>query len=258
VLTQSLTSGNHVAVTIPEDSNQDQRDFADEVRAQYGSAVDIRTGSVREWFDDACTDTACDPPMRGGIQVTGSGPCSTGFVMKNTAGVKRVLTAAHCGPSASGKFSHNGHVIGGTINSQDSGRVDARTIGFDNVSYWNPKRWVFHQSFASFPADASFTITSRVTNAGIVLYTYVCRTGYNSNTRCGSIEYLGANSGNNTNLPLMLACAVGGDSGGSVYDFDAHKAYGTHIGSPTTARVQIPVCPMSTRPSLRSNLSRML
>jgi hypothetical protein len=223
--------GNQVAVTIPVDPSQDQEDFADETMALYGSAVEIRTGLVREAFDDACTDTACDPPIRGGLKVVGNGSCSTGFVMQNIGGAKRILTAAHCSPGTGGNFSHNGTTIGGTINSQDSGRVDARTIGFNNVNYWNPKRWVFHQTFASFPADASFTITSRVTNAGIVLYTYICRTGYNSNTRCGSIEYLGANFGNNTNVPLIFACAIGGDSGGPYYDFDAHKAYGTHIGS---------------------------
>lgn len=223
--------GNQVAVTIPEDSTPVQRDFAEEARGLYGVAVEIRTGPLRGWFDDACTDTACDPPIRGGLKVVGSGNCSTGFVMQNIGGAKRILTAAHCSPGTGSKFRHNGIVIGGTINSQDSGKVDARTIGFDSVGFWNPKRWVFHQTFASFPADPSFTITSRVTNAGIVLYTYICRTGFNSNTRCGSIEYLGASFGNNTNVPLVFACAIGGDSGGPYYDFDGHKAYGTHIGS---------------------------
>jgi hypothetical protein len=32
-------------------------------------------------------------------------------------------------------------------------------------------------------------------------------------------------------VPLIAACAIGGDSGGPYYDFSAHKAYGTHIGS---------------------------
>lgn len=223
--------GNQVDVTMPVDANTEERDFAEELRRWYGEAVEIRSGDVRQWFDDACSDTACDPPIRGGPQVVGTGNCSTGFVMKNAGGALRILTAAHCSPNANGKFKHNATVIGGTINSQDSGQVDARTIGFDNVSFWNPKRWVFHQTFASFPANPSYTITSRVANSGIVLYTYVCRTGYNSNTRCGSIEYLGANSGNNTNVPLVLVCAVGGDSGGPFYDYSAHKAYGTHIGS---------------------------
>jgi streptogrisin C len=247
---------NRVAVTIPEDPTSDQEDLAAQMQVLHGAAVEIQAGALREWFDDACTDTACDPPIRGGIQINGSSNCSTGFVMKNAAGTKRILTASHCAPGSGSKYRHNGTIIGSTVASRDSGDVDARAVGFDNVTYWNPKRWVFHQAFAGLPADASFTITSRASNASIVEGTCLCRTGWNSNTRCGVIEQTGANFGNNTNVVLVHVCALNGDSGGPYYDHSVHKAYGIHIGSTYGGHARIRTSRTNSRRSRRSSRSR--
>lgn len=90
---------------------------------------------------------------------------------------------------------------------------------------------ILHQTFAQFPRDETYEVRSRVTNAAIVTGTYVCKSGFTSATRCGVIDIIGVNNGNNSNLVGMRACGQGGDTGGSVYDYDANRAYGLHVGS---------------------------
>jgi streptogrisin C len=206
--------------------------FARWVHSSYGSGVVVTHGREPQ-RDDACTDTACDPPLRGGIRIRGSQNCSTGFVVATSTGQPAVLTAGHCPPPEGGVYTHNRIGIGSTLASRDSGDVDARSIAVNNTTFWTPENWVMHQGFGAFPPDDSFLITSRAVKSEIVLGLYLCRTGFRTGTRCGEVTRLNASRprSGNTGLFGIAACAGGGDSGGAYYDPTANKAYGTHVQS---------------------------
>jgi hypothetical protein len=122
---------------------------------------------------------------------------------------------------------------------QDSGDVDGRSISVDNVAFWNPANWLFHQGFGDFPLNETFAITSRAVKTDTVLGLYLCRTGFKTNTQCGEVNNLNARRTGNRNLFGIGACAASGDSGGPVYDYSSGRAYEQHMAS-TPARVPHP------------------
>jgi streptogrisin C len=205
--------------------------LAQSLARRYGDAVTVRAGSIPH---DDCTTRDCPPPLRGSVQINRSGSsCSAGFVVRSRSDAKQyVLTAGHCGSGTwLHTFSGAAHVIGATHSSRDSGDVDGMLININNVSGWNPQNWVIHGAFAGLPRDESFAITSVAGNGEQTTGHYLCRTGYASGTQCGAIVITGARLGNNTDLVGIRACAVGGDSGGPVYEHSTHKAFGIHVGS---------------------------
>jgi streptogrisin C len=225
---------NAVSVRFPYSSTGGSRlsGFERLLRRSYGSGVIVTRGH-ESLQDDACTATACAPPIRGGLRIRGSQNCSTGFVVATSSGQLAVTTAGHCPPPAGGIYTHNKRAIGITLASQDSGDVDARAIEVSDANYWAPANWVLHQGFGTFPPDESYTITSRAVKSEIVLGLYLCRTGARSGTKCGEVTILNSSRSRNGNTGLygIEACAGGGDSGGPYYDPAANKAYGTHVQS---------------------------
>jgi streptogrisin C len=202
-----------------------------EIKRVYGPAVSITKRQSMPTYDDACVDTNCPPPLRGGVQIKGSKACSIGFVVTTSSGAPAVTTAGHCPPPASRMYAHRGGTIGSTLAMQDNGDVDARSVSIKDTAYWSPANWLLHQDFGSFPADESFVIGSRAVKTDIVLGLYLCRTGFKTGTQCGEVDNLNGRRSGNRPLFGVRACAAGGDSGGPVYDFSSGRAYGQHVAS---------------------------
>jgi streptogrisin C len=213
-----------------------QHRLVGKIKRIYGPAVVIVQGQRIRAHDDACRDVNCPPPLRGGVQIKGSIACSIGFVATTSSGAPAVTTAGHCPPSDSNLYTHSyrGTIIGPTLAMQDSGDVDARSISVDNVAYWNPANWLLHQGFGDFPLNETLAITSRAVKTDIVLGSYLCRTGFKTNTQCGEVNNLNGRRTGNQNLFGISACAASGDSGGPVYDYSSGRAYGQHMASTAT------------------------
>jgi hypothetical protein len=205
--------------------------LARRIKRIYGPAVVISQGQPIRAYDDACTDTNCPPPLRGGIQIKGNIACSIGFIAMTSSGAPAVTTAGHCPPPDTNLYTHHGTTIGSTLATLDSGDVDARSISIDNVAYWSPANWLLHQGFGSFPLNETFAITSRAVKTDIVLGLYLCRTGFKTGTQCGEVNNLNGRRRGNRRLFGIRACAANGDSGGSVYDYSSGRAYGQHTAS---------------------------
>jgi hypothetical protein len=204
------------------------------IKRIYGPAAVVTQGQRIRTYDDACVDTNCPPPLRGGIQIRGEIACSIGFVVTTSSGAPAVTTAGHCPPPTSTLYTHHGTTIGSTLAVVDSGDVDARSISVDDAAYWSPANWVLHQGFGSFPPNETFPITSRAVKTEIVLGLYLCRTGFRTNTQCGEVNNLRAFRTGNRRLFGIRACAASGDSGGPVYDYSSGRAYGQHMASSAT------------------------
>jgi hypothetical protein len=232
---KSNSVGIQIGTTTPV-SRATRHRLIRKIKRIYGPAVVIIQRQRIRTFDDACRDVNCPPPLRGGVQIKGSIPCSIGFVATTSSGAPAVTTAGHCPPSDSNLYTHSyrGTVIGSTLAMQDSGDVDARSISVDNVTYWTPANWLFHQDFGDFPLNETFAITSRAVKTDIVLGLYLCRTGFKTNTQCGEVNNLNGRRTGNRNLFGISACAASGDSGGPVYDYSSGRAYGQHMASTAT------------------------
>ena len=174
--------------------------------------------------DDACSRTACDPPLRGGLRIieTAGYGCSTGFNVQLSSGSKYVLTSGHCRSST---WKHNGTVIGPSGLRIDSGFVDAQRIKINSTSVWSPLGIVRRVS------DPDYPIYGRTTYNQIYADQYVCRYGGYSDD-CGEVLSKIASSGNNYPLiDVYDMCANAGDSGGSVIDPGNNFATGMHVAS---------------------------
>lgn len=171
-------------------------------------------GAVPDWVklipastdrteEDVCSArNNCNDSLRSGLSIFRSGAgCSQGFTARSS-GVRWALTAGHCGSGATSTWTTAGTTIGQltTVNSIDSGAVDASAIQVTNAGYaadtvgriaisastWVPvKGWAHTMSFiwvgdtvclsARFAAPATFgnpcavvTNTSDATNRGLV------------------------------------------------------------------------------------------
>ena len=85
--------------------------------------------------DDACSVTACDAPLRGGIRL---GNCSAGFPARENAGALFVMTAGHCDPPSAGVYQHNGKTVGPTAREFDEAATSSDT---ELVSVSRPWDW---------------------------------------------------------------------------------------------------------------------
>ena len=182
----------------------------------------------------ACTITACDAPMRGGLQLdlwtsdaqTFKGNCTNGFGVKGSNGWVYALTAGHCFSGSIYVSSHHGTYvssfttptwIGATYPTDGYIAPYATVNGWEASKYWavSPRNTVYNSR-----SSAQYSITGSWTYEQIALGWIACRTGATSNnTTCGEIT--GKNGGLVTNI---FSCQ--GDSGGPLFSESDHKAYG--------------------------------
>ena len=181
----------------------------------------------------ACSRTACEPPMRGGIHMKSDrgNNCTTGFSARNALAQDYVISAGHCTHGQTGWiWSHNGHEIGGVPYSKigsifQPSEVDALRIFVHNTSYWWLSRWVFNSN-----SQPSLQVRSRAFPEDWGTGDMVCRSGVTTGTRCGVVgnpfmSVADQESGGCTPVACLyinqlevIACFRGGDSGGPVYD----------------------------------------
>lgn len=253
------TQDNHIEIVF-DGSSTSSSFYENELTAKYGDAVRYVAEPYTQ-FNDTCDPFACDPPLRGGIQinnVTRSSLCTLGFVAADKpappATAFYALTAGHCTKTADvyrQKISTGvTKIIGPTSQSIDVGWVDAAAIlvapsggplKAAGPAYWSPSRWVYHDPFAQ-----SLQIRNKIVQpAAAVPGIFVCRSGYASNAQCGPIirtfaaphpvlAFVGLD---NSMLLETDLCSANGDSGGPVYTrynesgIPAGTAFGVHSSS---------------------------
>ncbi len=171
------------------------------------------------------------PPIEGGAEVgTPLEVCTTGFIVKDSGGNYRGLTAGHC-------IAHNdgsdiftqpnggrtiGHQISGT---QKHGASDSTLFGVGTETGGFGK--IYRYSGASV---LSITAKSSYEPVGDT----VCTAGTGSGTnRCGTITATGVSIGGATGQIEANYASVQGDSGSPVwhaYQANGISAYGIHVG----------------------------
>ncbi|HSK24955.1 MAG TPA: S1 family peptidase [Egicoccus sp.] len=216
---------NFVVVNVPATTTDE--DLAAMSRS-YGR---VRFEPIATMTDDAipavkadgtcqAVPTQCNP-LRGGAVI---GSCTIGFIAKNAAGTRRVISAGHCSNT---NFNHNGTAIGSLVAERYGGSVDAQTVSIN--SGWQSRNWVINGA-----GNQKYAITSVSANTNLATGTALCRYGKTSFLSCGKVKN-GSWSGTFdnvsgwTNMLLTDNCAEGGDSGGPY--FADNRAHSVHKGT---------------------------
>lgn len=185
---------------------------------------------------DTVEAQASDSDVRGGAKVNeNSGHCTSGFVVKNSAGTTGVTTAGHC-EGVNTYYNPNGTSIPltWTLEIRDADQdVEVHTSGFI-------ERPEFYADVAT-----PRVLTGRRLRSSTAVGDQVCHRGVTTGYSCGNV------SKTDTQLTYTNACngvtcaatwvtvggnsgtaCYGGDSGGSV--FISQTAVGTMKGGPNT------------------------
>jgi hypothetical protein len=189
----------------------------------------------------SCGLVYCDKPLRGGvpISVSGLGTCTAGFTAKSKVDDKRYLfTAGHCGEASGTTANWTTKTYGGSAINYIIGPVwhwewnsggDMGIIRINNVTWWNPKPWVFVTDGPDSNRDETYHISSDNLS---VLGMRICTTGAKyGRTDCGFVTQIGVTVtyGGVTvkHLGRGSFCGVQGDSGSPMYAL--HVAYGLQV-----------------------------
>ena len=208
---------------------------ADDLVQELGDSVRIRktTGSIEVV---ACAPKGenrvwCDPPLRGGVGITGSAACSGAFNTRSRPdGAYYFMTAGHCGAASRWDTRDADFVVyqvGPTHSLEWNNVSDSMIIRVLVPSFWDPAPWVFVTG-----DDGQAYNESRImravgtTTEGMP----VCMTGRMGGTECGEVVRRGTPGARITDAAEVEGgCIRGGDSGGSVYS--GTTAYGiVHAG----------------------------
>lgn len=218
---------NRVVVNVPASTEPDaiarlQTEFPSTAVEAIGTMTDDAIPTVKADLTCVTVPTACNP-LRGGASV---GACTIGFVAKNSAGTRRVITAGHCSNTNS---NHNGTAIGTLVLEKYGGSVDAQTFSIN--AGWESRNWVINGA-----ASQKYAITSVSTVTNLATGTALCRYGVTSGLSCGKVKngnWSGTFAGVSgwTNMLLTDNCAQPGDSGGPYYA--DNRAYSVHKGTST-------------------------
>ncbi len=245
------TKTNQVTVTammrLPASEEADLR------RISAVAGVSVVRANVPTLFDtfDSCLVTKCDPPFRGGRQLSSSGFCTSAFSAHypTAPNVPLVMTAGHCiwavglatvwqaTTEAAGPFdlgAGDGYVFSGSY-GEDEGVIRVASGGF-----WSSPppiaAVVVKGDQAGYTAyNPSYAIT---TDAYSSIGKLLCRTGRTTGTECGEVTSLGVTFSAGIlgstfeirNAGEIDVCgAQGGDSGGPLYK--SQRAYGIFLST---------------------------
>lgn len=237
-------SANRVALDVPADRalTAAERALVRDARARWADAVAVEhtTGTAVTAEGRAVTGTCtsngdyCDAPLRGGVKLDGSddSACTLGFIATSrTDGLFYALTAGHCGASVYySRFADgDAHRIGRVHKREFSEAGDAGIVRIENVDGWTPLPFVAVFRSGLTDRDEMYPIYAV---AGSVVGMRVCKTGYATDTHCGTVTKLGVTAnykeGSVRGLAEANYCANRGDSGGPVYA--SHIAFGITSG----------------------------
>lgn len=194
-------------------------------------------------IEDACYISACERPMRGGLELdlyqsltSGStSSCTNGFNVRSSNGWQWTVTAGHCLNNAN-YTRHNGSWVGaerwdtyvGNYTGYDGAIMPYVVTGGTNyATYWLGGRanyCVYAESLASCYAMRGMYAYNQIKVGWSACHTGA---GYNG-TRCGRVSRMASGS------IYMNFATQGGDSGGPLFSQVDARAYGVlrgHSGS---------------------------
>ncbi|MDP4505829.1 S1 family peptidase [Nonomuraea turcica] len=167
--------------------------------------------------------------QRGGLPMTS---CTSGFSVKNSAGIKGILTAGHCGNT------QQYHYYGSSTWLSTSFRSQARTSTTDVQWHTRPSN-VSYPRFHASSTSSTRTLTGRVVRSG-QNGDYVCHRGKTTGYSCGTVSTITyrptwSNACNGVTCSATWIRVSGpslkcypGDSGGPW--FNSTNAYGIYKG----------------------------
>jgi hypothetical protein len=246
------TRANSVVVRAVE--RLPDRDEAMLRRLQDTPGVSVRRVDARTLAGrlDTCNITYCDPPLRGGRQITGLGGCTAAFMSRERNGSNLwAVTAGHClyfnalfggGYAWSARDETKTPSLIGFYANYRFGAPDGRDAG---ILWITPGgAWSSPTPIAAVVVKASDETTYnpaypiRATSRSSIGQT-LCRTGATTGTECGEVSLLGADESAKGpdgyyyqahNMGEVDVCASnGGDSGGPWYK--RNRAFGIHSGA---------------------------
>jgi hypothetical protein len=226
---------NAVVIRQLEGASQAQRESVQEVARTQSTAVEVRESSEKlSLTTRACNTVAakvCGRPLRGGVALTPEiesgvaqiGVCSTAFKATGKANGNRfMLTAGHCGYFYPGVWdsqdaSGNFHKIGSISYTFPGG--DWAQIGASGSEYWDVNPWP--SEVAVYNEDLERHISYE---AYSYLGEYVCVSGNQSGTSCGTVSKLEVSSEDTITGATVEhltefghACILDGDSGAAIF-----------------------------------------
>lgn len=239
---------------VGRDLTPAEQQFATESLAKYGDLVRfVEEGGLIQ--NASCGLNACDPPSRGGVNITGSnGSCTFGFNVRSKAdNLPYILTAGHCTSGTSGYWYNNGMAYGQTHSTVYGGDYDAGLISYTggllttSAAYWTPRNWVLVLDSVNNTSGGTYNTVRNeqypilsvmpYINMSSTVGQIVCKTGANKGTNCGqNLSYPSAAGNGIGDLMKNSACAKAGDSGAPF--FVGNKAHGitsagSNLGNPT-------------------------
>ena len=192
---------------------------------------EIEEGTVRLSFGDVeHTSTTCASrydcsfPFRAGTHNVGQANCTTGFVMKDWAGVRFQTTAAHCPGRQPWPYwhRHSNWDMGHDHWTQQWGRVDLKIIRQQNQAQNAPANFLYRNAL-----NTALPINTKNTDPTEPQSYRACSIGYVTNENCGTIGATSVSRGGLSNLgQLNVNVACKGDSGAPVVHQDTNRAYG--------------------------------
>ncbi len=216
-----------------------QLDLVKRAADTLGAALLLSTNSAG--YDAfACTGMSCDPPLRGGVRISGPTNCTAGFVSRSRVDEKQYLiTAGHCGMllgTWSSRFSDNSSkVIGPVWHWEWNKNGDAAIIRIDDVANWDPQARVLVTAGPETTQNQLYAISEDKLN---VVGMRICATGATTGmSRCGKVTELGfsvaygAPGGPKVRVNKLgraSVCGKPGDSGSPMYA--KHIAFGVLVG----------------------------
>lgn len=234
------TDINAVALELPEDAplSAAQRQLVSSARDRFGALLVVETYKGQA-TPLACNYPFCDAPLRGGIQISGSGfACTGGFVAASKSDGKLYqFTAGHCAAlNYDDWFTRfadlSKHFIGPTWNWKYGLDGDMAIMRINNPVGWQPKPWVNVTNGPETDANSTYPVKS---DKASVLGMRVCAAGAAlGRSDCGEVKMVGATvqykDGKTVKgLTQSTVCALPGDSGAPMFSW--YVAYGIMSGS---------------------------
>ncbi|MEV0306896.1 S1 family peptidase [Nonomuraea fuscirosea] len=206
---------------------------AEEVTASLRATLPASLpGEIRS-ADIRLTPQSAADGQRGGLRMD---TCTSGFSVRNAAGIEGILTAGHCGNTQRYRYYNSSTWVPTSFRSQ------ARNAASDVQWHTRPSN-VAHPRFHASSTTATRTVTGRVVRSG-QNGDYVCHRGKATGYSCGTVSTISYrptwdNACNGQTCAATWIRVSGanlkcypGDSGGPW--FNAGRAYGIYKGQSST------------------------
>jgi hypothetical protein len=207
-----------------------QQALVDTAKRRIGTALKIDiTQDKKRVAPMSCSANDCDPPLRGGVEITNSGwMCTSGFTGQDANGAFYLFTAGHCvsEPETADDWTAwfpNGssHVVGPSANSAYGLNGDAAVLKVTNPGGWKlPSATVLVTDGPNIQRNENYKVTS---DGGFLVGQTICVTGARTQkSNCGSIKEVDQTVTYTTGVTIKglahgTACTNPGDSGGPVF-----------------------------------------